>query len=262
VSGRGLDWLVSRPIAHRGLHDKGAGVIENSLSAARAAVAAGYAIECDLQLSADGEAVVFHDDDLHRLTGAAGRVGDRTARELSGLMLKGAKEGVPLFKDLLEEIQGRVPLVVELKTEFDGDLALPRRAAELLAGYTGPVAVESFDPDPIAFLREQRVSLDIEGVSLGLVAQATYAESDWPELSAARRQELTQWLHFSRSRPEFLSFNVEDLPHVAAVLFREGLNLPVTAWTVRGADQAEATGKWIDQIVFEGFRPGIPSGSN
>jgi glycerophosphoryl diester phosphodiesterase len=255
VNGRNPDWLVSVPIAHRGLHDAAAGVVENSLGAARAAAAAGYAIECDVQLSADGEAVVFHDDLLGRLTGAAGRVGDKTARELAALALKGSDEGVPFLSELLEAVHGRVPLVVELKSSFDGNLGLARRVGELLLGYRGPVAIESFDPDPIAFLREHREAMGIEAIPLGLVAQASYSESEWPELPASRRVELAQWLHFSRSRPEFLSFNVDDLPHVAAVLWREGLKLPLTVWTVRGAEQAEIAAKWADQIVFEGVRP-------
>jgi glycerophosphoryl diester phosphodiesterase len=255
VSGRALDWLVLRPIAHRGLHDADAGVIENSLGAARAAVAADYAIECDVQLSADGEAVVFHDDFLDRLTGAAGRVSDRTVRELAALKLQGSGEGVPRFSELLETVQGRVPLVVELKSRFDGDLALARRVSELLLGYRGPVAIESFDPDPIAFLRENRAAMGIGAVAVGLVAQASYAESEWPELSTSKRAELASWVHFPRSRPDFLSFNVDDLPHVAAVLWREGLKLPLTVWTVRGAEQAAAARKWADQIVFEGFAP-------
>ncbi len=255
MSAGGLRWLVARPIAHRGLHDESAGVVENSLSAARAAVAGGYAIECDVQLSADHEAVVFHDDFLERLTGVAGRVNEKTARELSAIRLKGSNESVPLLWELLQAIQGRAPLVVELKSNFDGNLALARRVAELLAGYRGPAAIESFDPDPIAFLRQNRMALGIEQFPLGMVAQASYGPLEWPELSESRRSELTHWLHYPRSRPEFLSFNVDDLPHVAPMLLREGLKLPVTVWTVRSPEQSIAAQKWMDQIVFEGFRP-------
>jgi glycerophosphoryl diester phosphodiesterase len=250
-----LTWLVARPIAHRGLHDEAKGIVENSLAAARAAVARRYTIECDVQLSADGEAMVFHDDRLERLTGARGRLDARTLDELSRLPLRGSSETLPLFSQLLETVAGRAPLVVELKSRFDGDLALARRVAELVAGYDGPLALESFDPDPIAFLRAGGAALGVGRVPLGIVAQARYDAGEWPDLPAARRAELAGWLHFSRTRPDFLSFNVEDLPHAVAVLFREGLKLPVTVWTVRSAAQAQAAARWADQIVFEGFAP-------
>jgi glycerophosphoryl diester phosphodiesterase len=248
-------WLVARPIAHRGLHDAASGVVENSLAAARAAIARNYAIECDVQLSADGEAVVFHDDALERLTDARGRLDARRLAELTRLTLRGSGETLPLFSQLLETVAGRAPLVVELKSRFDGDLSLARRIAELAAGYDGPLALESFDPDPIAFLRAGGAALGVGRVPLGIVAQARYDAGEWPELSDARRAELAQWLHFSRTQPDFLSFNVEDTPHAVAILFREGLKRPVTVWTVRSAARAHAARQWADQIVFEGFAP-------
>ena len=248
-------WLVARPIAHRGLHDAAKGIVENSLAAARAAIAGNYAIECDVQLSADGDAVVFHDDALDRLTGARGRVDARPLAELTRLTLRGSSETLPPFSRLLETVAGRAPLVVELKSRFDGDLSLARRVAELVAGYDGPLAVESFDPDPIAFLRAQGAALGVGHVPLGMVAQARYDADEWPDLPEPRRAELEHWLHFSRTRPDFLSFNALDMPRAVAVLFREGLKRPVTVWTVRSAERARAAARWADQIVFEGFAP-------
>ncbi len=248
-------WLVARPIAHRGLHDATRGIVENSLAAARAAVAGNYAIECDVQLSADGEAVVFHDDALDRLTVAQGRLGARTLAELTRLTLGGSSETLPAFSRLLETVAGHAPLVVELKSRFDGDLALARRVAELVAAYDGPLALESFDPDPIAFLRAQGAALGVGHVPLGMVAQARYDADEWLRLPEPRRAELEHWLHFLRTRPDFLSFNALDMPRAVAVLFREGLKRPVTVWTVRSAEQARAAARWADQIVFEGFAP-------
>ncbi len=245
-------WLSARPIAHRGLHDARAGVIENALSAARAAIAAGYAIECDVQSSRDGEAFVFHDDTLERLTEARGRIEEKSAAELAQIALRGSADHIPSLADFLGVIGGRAPLVIEIKSRFDGDLTLARRVMALLAGYAGPVVVESFDPDPITFLREQRLA-----VPLGMVAMAAYTQEDWPELPPARRAELTHFLHYSRTRPDFLSWNVADLPHAIPLLCRDGLKLPVTVWTVRAQDQADVAAKWADQIVFEGFAPGL-----
>jgi glycerophosphoryl diester phosphodiesterase len=250
-----FSWLAARPIAHRGLHDAARGIVENSLGAARAAVAGNYAIECDVQLSADGEAMVFHDDTLERLTGAQGRIDAMTAGELARLTLRGSSETLPRLSQLLETVAGRVPIVVELKSRFDGELSLARRVAGLVASYEGPLALESFDPDPIAYLRARGEAPGVGHVPLGIVAQARYEADEWPDLPDARRAELTHLLHFSRTRPDFLSFNVKDLPHAVAVLFREGLKLPVTVWTVRSQAQAQAAAQWADQIVFEGFSP-------
>ncbi|MEK8093618.1 glycerophosphodiester phosphodiesterase family protein [Methylocystis sp. IM3] len=251
-----LDWLIARPIAHRGLHKASAGVIENSLGAAGAAIAKGYAIECDVQATRDGDLVVFHDDTLERLTDASGRVDTRDAQALSRLRLKGSSETIPTFAAFLAAIAGGAPLVVELKSHFDGDLRAARRAAELLSAYRGRVVVESFDPAPIAFLRANAEALGVAHVPLGMVGEARYDEKDWPMLSPAQRAEMTHFLHYPRTRPDFLSWSVADLPHAIPVLARQALRIPVTTWTVRSLAQAEMAAQWADQIVFEKFTPG------
>lgn len=251
MSGRDLSRLTARPIAHRGLHDAAKGVIENSLSAARAAIAAGYAIECDVQLAADGELVVFHDETLERLTEGAGKVSAQSALALSRLTLRGANDSIPLFSQFLEAVDGHAPLVVEIKSAFDGDTTAAERVAAALARYDGPVAVESFDPDQIAFLRARGLA----HVPLGMVAEARYDEADWLQLASARREELTHFLHYRRTLPDFLSWRVDDLPHAIPLLMRDALGLPVTSWTVRTRDMAALARRWTDQIVFEGFTP-------
>lgn len=247
-------WLTARPIAHRGLHDAAGGVVENSLSAAKAAARAGYAIECDVQATLDGQVVVFHDDGLERLTKGEGRLDEKTFAELSSLSLYDTRDGIPLLRDFLGAIGGAVPLVIEIKSRFDGDLSPARRVAEIVAHYRGLVAIESFDPDPIAELRAHGDQFGIADVPLGVVAQAAYDDADW-SLSSQRKAELAQFLHYPRTRPDFLSWNVDDLPHAIPFLCREGLGLPVTTWTVRSKEQAEAAASWADQIVFEGFSP-------
>jgi glycerophosphoryl diester phosphodiesterase len=248
-------WLIERPIAHRGLHDFAKGIVENSLSAARAAVAAGYAIECDVQLSADGEVVVFHDDTLERLTEGTGRLGDLSYAEIARLTLRGARESAPRLRDLLATIDGAVPLVIEIKSRFDGDLVLARRVAAIVADYRGPVSIESFDPDPIAELRVNGEAFGLAGVPLGMVAMASYDAPDWGALPAGKRDELAQRAYMARVRPDFLSWNVDDLPHEFVRRCRDELATPVTVWTVRTADQAKAARAFADQIVFEGFAP-------
>jgi glycerophosphoryl diester phosphodiesterase len=179
-----LGWLTARPIAHRGLHEAAQGLIENSIGAARAAIAAGYGIECDVQAASDGGVVVFHDDELERLTGRSGEVNAFPTSALTAMELVGSQEKIPALADFLAEIGGRTPLVIELKSRFDGSLAAARRVAELLSGYDGPAVMESFDPEPIAFLRERGTELGIAHVPLGMVAEAAYDAEDWRFLSA------------------------------------------------------------------------------
>ncbi len=252
---RAPDWLVAQPIAHRGLHDRDAGRVENSVSAAKAALAHRFAIECDVQLSADGEAMVFHDFLLDRLTAQHGEVASRTARELTAVTLTGSADTVAALPDYLDLIAGRVPLVIEIKSRFDGDLRLAHRVAEILAGRASPVAIKSFDPDPIAFLQERRPALGLTAVPLGIVAEARYDEGEWRALAPERRVELTSLLHFERTRPDFLSWRIDDLPHVAPHLCRAALGLPVITWTVRTPGQRVLAARWADQMVFEGFMP-------
>ncbi len=249
------DWLIARPIAHRGLHDARDGVVENSIAAARAAIAAGYGVECDVQPTKDGDLVVFHDDTLARLTAQEGRVCDFSLRDLASIALRDAGENIPSFTAFLSAVAGHTPLVVELKSQFDGDLVGAKRAAALLATYAGPAVIESFDPEPIAFLRENAKAFRIAHIPLGIVGEAVYSQEDWPMLSDAQRAQMAHFLHYPRTRPDFLSWNVADLPHAIPFLARTALNIPVTTWTVRSPSQAEIALQWADQIVFEGFSP-------
>src|SRR5437667_1523322 len=135
-----LDWLIARPVAHRGLHDATAGIIENTPSAFAAAIAVNYAIECDLQLSADGEAMVHHDDTLGRLTDGSGRIDTMTAVELKRVAFRATADRMITFGELCDLVAGRVTLVVELKGRFDCDRRLVARAAGVRARYARPAA--------------------------------------------------------------------------------------------------------------------------
>ena len=246
-----LGWLVARPLAHRGLHDVAAGVIENSMAAAQAAIDGGFGIECDVQLSADGEAMVFHDVGLDRLTHEAGAVSARKAQALAAIPLKGSSDTIPTLEAFLGAIAGRVPLVIEIKSRFDGDLALTRRAAEIVAAHPGqPIVFKSFDPIIVTALRGIAPS-----VPRGIVAMLDYSYPDYAHLDAKQKHALANLLHFGESRPDFLSWKVADLPSVAPYLCREALRMPVMSWTVRNAQEREKASAHADQMVFEGFAP-------
>jgi glycerophosphoryl diester phosphodiesterase len=246
-----LDWLTARPIAHRGLHDLAGGVIENSLSAADAAVSGRFGIECDVQLSADGEAMVYHDFVLDRLTGETGNLDARTAAELGAITLKGSNDRIPTLAALLDRIAGRVPLVVEIKSRYDGDLTLTRRTVEIIRQRAGqPIVIESFDPAIVAALRALAPT-----IPRGIVAMNDYSYGDYATLDAGQKHALANLLHFNESRPDFLSWKVSDLPSAAPFLCQKGMGLPVTAWTVRTPEDRERAKLHADQMVFEGFRP-------
>ena len=246
-----IGWLIARPIAHRGLHDKATGRRENTLSAARAAIAAGFAIECDVQRSSDREAMVFHDFALDRLTAETGSVADRSSHSLASMHIGSTADHIPTLTELLDVIASRVPLICEIKSAFDGNMHLANRVAEVARSYGGPLAIKSFDPAVIAHLRRSWVNAP----PLGIVAEANYDHPEWQDLSPALKQDLAAFGHLAETRPDFLSYAVDDLPHAASNLFRLGLGAPVITWTVRTEAQRSNASRWADQIVFEGYAP-------
>ncbi|MFI5011831.1 MAG: glycerophosphodiester phosphodiesterase family protein [Hyphomicrobiales bacterium] len=245
-----LQWLVARPIAHRGLHDKAGGVIENTASAARAAIAARFAIECDVQLSADGEAMVFHDFTLERLTQGEGRVDAASAEALSALPMRGTQDRIMTLGDWLSLVAGRVPVVIEIKSSFAGDMRLTRRTVEVVEGYGGPFALKSFDPRVVTVLRDIAPEMP-----RGIIAMNSYGYSDYLGLSALEKHALANLLHFPQTKPDFLSWWIGDLPTAAPFLCRTQLGLPLMSWTVRTEQERELAAAHADQMVFEGFRP-------
>lgn len=245
-----LDWLTARPIAHRGLHDAAAGVIENTRSAFARACEAGYAIEVDLQLSADGEAMVFHDDALERLTAASGPLSALAAAELKTIPLRGTSDRMLTLGDLCELVSGRAPLLVEMKSRFDGDRRLVARAAHVLKAYRGPAAVMSFDPRQVIELRSIAPQL-VRGVA----ASRRYDHPKWKGLPRSVVRRMAYFLHFPQTRPQFIAYGIADLPALPPLAARWILGLPLLTWTVRTADERRRAARWADQIIFEGFRP-------
>ena len=246
----GLDWLIARPVAHRGLHDAAAGVIENTPSAFAAAVAANYAIECDLQISADGEAMVYHDDELGRLTEGAGRLEQMTSAELKRARFKSTADRMITIGELCDLVAGRVTLVIELKSPFVGDQRVAARAAAILSGYAGPAAVMSFDPAQVAAMRARAPRLP-----RGIVAESRSASADSDNLLA----RATQALHYIRyalgASPHFIAYSVKDLPAAFPLAARKLGGMPLLTWTVRNAEDRLRAARWADQMIFEGFRP-------
>jgi glycerophosphoryl diester phosphodiesterase len=247
-----LSWLTARPIAHRGLHDRASGVIENSPAAFAAAAERGFAMECDVQITSDGEAVVFHDFVLDRLTGDGGAVASRTAQALGaiGLSQSAAGDRIGSLEGLLDLVGGRQPIVVEIKSRFDGDLRLTRRVVEVLSGRPEKVAVKSFDPRIVAALRVM-----MPDRPRGIVAMAQYEYADYEAIPPEEKRAMAALAHFSEMTPDFVSWKVGDLPHAGPQLCRRQLGLPVMTWTVRTPEDVARAQAHADQMVFEGFLP-------
>ncbi len=246
----GLDWLTSRPIAHRGLHSAADGVIENTATAFSAAMAGGFGIETDLQISADGEAMVHHDDALGRLTEGNQPLVRMNVAAIRAVRFKATDDRILALSELCELVAGRVPLLLELKSRFDGVLRLAARTASILESYTGPVAVMSFDPQPIAALRRIAPTL-----VRGIVAERHYTHREWDKLSAAAKFRLSFLLHAPWTRPRFLAYSVRDLPAAPPLIARKLFGLPILTWTVRSESVRTDAAPWVDQIIFEDFRP-------
>jgi glycerophosphoryl diester phosphodiesterase len=243
-----LPWLIARPVAHRGLHGGGA-VIENTPSAFVAAIAAGYGIECDLQVSADGEAMVFHDPSLRRLTEQNARVDSLPARELKRLDFKATKDHMITLGELCDITAGRSPLLIEMKSHFQGDCRLLEPTARTLSNYPGYAAVMSFDPLLIATLRERAPALP-----RGIVGEKMKSAAA-PDFLSRTLRSLWGYYGLLRARPQFIAFAAEDLPHLIPATGRNVFGLPVLAWTIRTRAEERAGRRHADQIIFEGFRP-------
>ena len=248
------DSFLRLPLAHRALH--GPGRPENSLAAVKAAVAAGYGIEVDIQPSADGVAMVFHDYALDRLTGETGPVAQRSAAELGATRLRGAEEGIPTLAEVLEVVDGQVPTLVEIKDQ-DGAVGpdigrLHAWVAEALEGFEGPVAVMSFNPHVVAAFGEVAPE-----VPRGLTTSA-WDHGAALQLPAETRAYLATIPDFDRVGASFISHDWRDLanPRVTEL---KAQGVPILCWTVRSAQEESQAREIADNVTFEGYAAARPA---
>lgn len=233
-----ISWLTARPIAHRGQHDMNREIWENTLSAFKRAAKNNYAIECDVHLSADHQPIVFHDDTLSRLTGADGYIWQRTAKEMAALRIGGTKDHAPTLVELLDTVDGKVPLVIEIKGIAGHDDGLVAAVGSLLKSYSGKAAIMSFDHWII-----RQFPTGAPGIPAGLTALGT----DNKDFEA----------HFSMLGHgiDFVSYANAHLPNPFIGYVRQRLKMPVITWTVRDEAAMRHTFEHGDQMTFEGFSP-------
>lgn len=236
-------WLY----AHRGLHDNTSDAPENSMRAFQKAVDAGYGIELDIQLSKDDIPVVFHDFDLKRICGVEGMVCDYTYEELRQFKLCQSEEHIPLFADVLKLVGGKVPLIVEFKSE-NTDMSLCPIADELLKEYRGVYCVESFNPLCVHWYRKNRKE----------VVRGQLAEAFWKEEKDRRTLLyfcLQHLLLNFLAKPDFVAYDHHH-PHMLSRVICKKLykNLAV-AWTIRSKDELERAKVHFDLYIFDSFIP-------
>lgn len=239
-----------RPIAHRGLHDPGRGVIENTAPAFEAAIARGYGIECDLQPLADGTPMVFHDFTLDRLIDGSGPIAALSRAAAKKLHYKGQDTRIISFADFLDLVAGRVPLLVEIKSNWEPAPGKFLKAIAALAGaYKGPLALMSFDPVVMARMRELAPD-----VPRGIVSGIYKGDGWWLDrLDAERAYRLTHLLECGPVQPAFVSYHVKALPTPVTRFLREGLEMPLFCWTVRTPQDRKIAAQWSDAPTFEGY---------
>jgi len=237
--------LFDPPVAHRGLWSPD-GAPENSLAAFQGACAHGYGIELDVQLSADGEAMVFHDSRLARMTGAEGRIGDYTAADLAKIKLAGADEIVPTLAETLTLVGHRAMVQVELKTSAGDVGALEKRVHEVLIDHNGPIAVIGFNPYSHGWFAQHHPN-----VLRGLDSYG-YADEGARKMAQEQRRAYANLEHISIAKPHFLALGVDMLPSARAAQLR-AQGYPIVAWTVRSAAEWEGLRDHCDNLIFEGF---------
>ena len=243
--------FLTKPLAHRGLHDKSQGRVENAMASFAAAVAHSYGIELDVQPSSDGQAMVFHDDQLDRLTGESGPVNQRTSAALQKIALTGSDDLIPTLRAVLAFVDGRLPVLIEIKDQ-DGALGrnigpLETAVAKDLRDYKGPVAVMSFNPHAVAIVHELA-----PGIAVGLVTCDFHDDPEWAPVPFEDRQSFTAIADYDRVGASFISHDRSDLtrPRVAELKSRGAV---ILCWTVRSAEQEDEARRVADNITFESY---------
>lgn len=239
-------WLVETPCAHRGYHTKS--VPENSLGAFSLAIEKGYGIELDVQLLADDTVVVFHDDSLARMTGNDGYIRFLNKEDLKALTLKGSKEHIPTFQEVLDLVNGKVPLLIEIKNQHKVG-KLEQKVIDMLRNYRGEFAIQSFNPFSLAYFKKHAPDF-IRGQLAGDLKNQDDIHLSWIEHLFMKRMLLNKTV----SEPDFISYEAICLPNRYV---RKYKHLPLLAWVIQSKEQYHKVIKHCDNIIFEDFEPEI-----
>lgn len=249
MSAKSFPWLTARPIAHRGLHDVSKNVVENTATAFQLAIDKNYSIELDVQLTKDGQAAVFHDYDLDRLTTSSGKTIEKTMDEMRQLQFKHSSDPIQTLPEILALIDGKVPVVIELKAPQIQTTKLEEVVATCLQAYSGEAAVMSFSPDIVTNLT------NLTDRPRGIVSCDYFHDEDGEHLSDEECYALTHLLHFPTSKPDFISYGVKDFPAPSVDLLKSLYAIPTICWTTTDETLHAKALRHCDQVTFEGYDP-------
>lgn len=239
--------LLGVDYAHRGLHDNKSDAPENSLAAIKKAVENGYGIEFDVQLTRDRIPVVFHDESLKRVCGKEGNVRDYTFEELQQFPLLASNERIPLLSDVLSAVNGRVPLIIEIKIH-ENAAEVCSKADELIAAYKGPYCIESFDPRAVAWYKKNRPQV---------IRGQLSANFNTPNRREKSTEKLVHYLLTNViARPDFIAYDHHSKGNISRVLCRKVFRALSVAWTLKSQKELDASKKDFDLFIFEQFVPG------
>ncbi|MDO4962507.1 MAG: glycerophosphodiester phosphodiesterase family protein [bacterium] len=239
---KNLDFLTSSVIAHRGMHNINKNILENSIEAFRLAIKNNFIIELDLHIIKDGSVVVFHDDNLKRLTGVDKKIKDLNYDELSRLKLINTEDYIPLFKDVLKVIDGKVPIIIELKSDSKSYL-LEKEVLRLLENYKGIFAIQSFNPFSIYYIRKKSPNVIIGQLS-----------SDFRNKKMLKLKKiiLKNMLFNYLVKPDFISYDIRSLPSKRIKkLSRTKL---ILGWTVKNNKDYIKAKKYCDNFICENIK--------
>lgn len=247
----GPDWIKGTDFAHRGLHGLAEGCPENSLAAIEEAVQNGYGVEIDIQRSADYEAIVFHDTNLHRMTEKTGLVVSRTSNFLSETRLAGSSEKIPTLRQVLDLVNGRVPLLIEIKSSPGPGVpgVLEQRVASLLENYSGPVGVMALSPNPLAWL-----GLLSPQTPLGNVVSSVHRTSYLKGFLRTATKIVRSLGAGAIAKSDFVAVDLSIIEQIQPDVIREK-GKPLLTWTVTSEADAVGARCHADALIFEGFRP-------
>lgn len=238
-----MQWISSQPIAHRGLHSNPS-IPENSLRSFEAAVEHNYAIELDVNLLADGGVAVFHDQDLERMTGVKGKIADQDSSTVQQLKLLGTDQSIPLIEDVFELVNGRVPILVEIKNEGAVG-ALEQALLSKLSHYSGDYAIQAFNPFSLSWFKK-----NAPHIPRGQLSGDFKAET----LAWHKKVLLSNLLMNWASSPHFIAYDLRSLPCVPVTIART-LKVPILAWTIRTEQEKVKALNYADNIIFDFIRP-------
>lgn len=232
-------WLTTKPIAHRGLHN-GSLLPENSYAAFQNAIDKNLPVELDLRFTQDEKIIVFHDDNLLRMTGNDKPVSNTAWNEIKNYRLTDTQEKIPLFAEFLEFINGKVPVLVEIKN-FGKPGIFERELKQTLQNYKGEFAVQSFNPLSIKWFRK-----NAPGLTLGQIA-SKFREDNIP----LHYKFLLKNLVFNPvTKPDFINYHIDDLPYLPVMFYRK-VGISLLGWTIKKEEQLTKAKNICDNFVFE-----------